>query len=73
MAWGGRHRATHSRVFKHAVCGTPLDDARILPYCELTPAPEIVIAEPARSAAAARGPGRGRAARPHRLLEPLET
>ena len=30
LAWGDRHRQTNSRVFRHAACGTLLDDAG---YC----------------------------------------
>jgi DNA-binding HxlR family transcriptional regulator len=74
LAWGGRHRHTNSRLFRHAACGTRLDDAGNCPQCGVTPAPEDIVTERRR--------GRGRTRRdpvsvalrePHRLLEPLET
>lgn len=75
LMWGSRHRAPNSRVFKHAACGTPLDDHGECPACRITPGPEDILSEPRR-------PGR-RALRddpvatalrtPHRLLEPIET
>jgi DNA-binding HxlR family transcriptional regulator len=74
LAWGGRHRQTNSRLFRHATCGTRLDDAGHCPECDVTPAPETIVTERRR--------GRGRKRRdpvsvalqqPHRLLEPLET
>lgn len=39
LAWGGRHRHTNSRLFRHAACGTRLDDAGNCPQCGVTPAP----------------------------------
>jgi DNA-binding HxlR family transcriptional regulator len=73
-SWGGRHRGPNSRVFKHAACGTILDDGGKCPRCGLTPAPEDITTEPRRS----RRPGRTdpvaialRARR--RLLQPLDT
>src|SRR5512142_489527 len=33
LVWGGRHRARNSRVFKHARCGTVLDDTGACPLC----------------------------------------
>ena len=74
MVWGNRHRARNSRVFKHAACGTPLDERAACPVCGITPPAEDVVSE--------RRPGRGSARTdpvtvalraPHRLLEPLET
>jgi DNA-binding HxlR family transcriptional regulator len=74
LAWGDRHRLTNSRLFKHAVCGTRLDDAGYCTECHVTPGPEDIVTERHR--------GRGRRRRdpvtvalrePHRLLEPLET
>jgi DNA-binding HxlR family transcriptional regulator len=74
LAWGAKHRHTNSRMFKHAVCGTVLDDSGYCNRCMLAPGPEDILMEPR--------PGRGtlrddpvtlalRA--PHRLLEPVET
>ena len=74
LAWGDRHRQTNSRLFKHAVCGTRLDEAGRCPECQVTPGPEDIVIERRR--------GRGKKRRdpvslallePHRLLEPLET
>jgi DNA-binding HxlR family transcriptional regulator len=74
LAWGDRHRQTNSRVFKHAVCGSRLDDAGHCPECDVTPGPQDIVIERRR------GPGVRRRDRvsvalrePHRLLEPLET
>lgn len=74
LAWGDRHRHPNSRVFKHAACGTRLDDAGHCPECQVAPTPEDIIT------ARRRGRGGGRRdpvslalREPHRLLEPLET
>jgi len=73
VVWSERHGASNSRLFRHAACGTELDEAAECPACRMTPAVEDIITEPR--------PGRGRrrddpvaiALRtPHRLLEPLE-
>jgi len=72
IVWGGQHRDQNSRVFRHAVCGTLLDDARACPTCQLTPPLQEIVSEPR--------PGRGRARNdpvaraldgPHRMLEPI--
>jgi DNA-binding HxlR family transcriptional regulator len=76
LVWGARHRAPNSRVFKHAACGTTLNDAGYCCECDSTPLPEEIVAEPR--------PGHRRAARrddpvsvalraPRRLLEPVES
>jgi DNA-binding HxlR family transcriptional regulator len=72
LVWGNRHRHPNSRVFKHAVCGTLLDDAATCPTCGLAPNPVDVVSEPVRSsrrddpvAVALQGP--------HRLLDPVAT
>jgi DNA-binding HxlR family transcriptional regulator len=74
LVWGNRHRQENSRVFRHATCGTLIDEARSCPACGVTPPPEDLVVEPKA--------GRGRhrhdpvavALRaPHRLLEPVET
>ena len=74
LAWGDRHRQANSRLFRHAACGTRLDDAGRCPACGITPTPEDIVTERRR--------GRGKKRRdpvsvalrePHRLLEPLET
>ena len=73
LAWGSRHRATNTRVFKHAVCGSPLDGS-YCPKCECNPPPEDVVAEPGPSRRQPReDPVAVALRRPHRLLEPLQT
>jgi DNA-binding HxlR family transcriptional regulator len=74
LVWGGHHRATNSRVFKHATCGTTLNEAAACPACRLTPNVAEIVTEPRRG----RGPGRSDPVAvalrgPHRLLEPLQT
>lgn len=76
LVWGGRHRARNSRVFKHASCGTALDDRGLCPTCGITPGPQDILSEP-------RPAGRKQPLRddpvaialraPRRLLEPIET
>jgi hypothetical protein len=61
-------------VFRHAICGSLLDDRSHCPTCDVTPGAEDILMEPRRS-----GPGRRDDAvsvalrSPHRLLEPVET
>ncbi len=73
VVWGDHHDLPNSRTFRHAVCGTELNDGADCPTCGITPAVGDIITEPRQ--------GRGRhrhdpvavALRgPHRLLEPLE-
>ena len=73
LAWGSRHRATHTRVFTHAACGTALEGS-YCPKCELNPPPDAVVAEPGASRRQPReDPVAVALRRPHRLLEPLQT
>jgi DNA-binding HxlR family transcriptional regulator len=73
LVWGGRHRFPNSRLFRHAVCGTEIDERGACPKCGITPGPEDLemATRPGRSilrddpvAVALR--------EPHRLLEPVE-
>jgi DNA-binding HxlR family transcriptional regulator len=76
LVWGGRHRAPNSRLFKHALCGTPLEDDGRCPTCGVTPGPQDLISElvPGRRGRAARKDPVAIALRtPHRLLEPIDT
>jgi DNA-binding HxlR family transcriptional regulator len=74
LAWGGRHRHSGSREFRHAACGTRLDDAGYCQRCELTPAPEDIVTVPRRGRRTRRKDSVAVAlGGPHRLLEPLET
>jgi DNA-binding HxlR family transcriptional regulator len=74
LSWGDRHRQTNSRVFKHAVCGSRLDDAGHCPECHVTPRPEDIVIERRRGRLKGRRDPVSVALRePHRLLEPLDT
>lgn len=74
VVWGGRHRYPNSRTFRHAGCGTPLDEQGQCPTCGVTPTPEDVVTEPRPGRAKLRNDAVALALRgPHRLLEPLET
>jgi DNA-binding HxlR family transcriptional regulator len=74
LVWGGRHRAPNSRVFKHAECGTPLDDAGYCAKCKVTPGPEDILTEPRPRRRKLRDDPVATALRaPRRLLEPVET
>ena len=73
VVWGENNNLQNSRLFRHAACGTELDDGGACPACGVIPAVEDIVTEPR--------PGRGRhrddpvavALRgSHRLLEPLE-
>jgi DNA-binding HxlR family transcriptional regulator len=73
LVWGSRHRSPNSRVFKHATCGTLLNDAGYCTKCDLTPGPQDILTEPRRGRVAVRDDPVAIALRgPHRLLEPLE-
>ncbi len=72
MSWGGRHLMPSSRVYKHAACGTILDDRGGCPECGVVAAPEDVVSEPRRERASRRTDRVAVALDgPHRLLEPL--
>jgi DNA-binding HxlR family transcriptional regulator len=74
LVWGSRHRATNSRTFKHAPCGTALDDHGRCATCDLTPDPQDILSEPRRRRRHIRDDPVATALRaPHRLLEPLDT
>jgi DNA-binding HxlR family transcriptional regulator len=73
VVWGGRHRVPNSRLFRHATCGSLLDEQAACPTCGVQPPPEEILTE--------RLPGRGEVRSdpvavalrgPHRLLDPLE-
>jgi DNA-binding HxlR family transcriptional regulator len=73
LMWGSRHRSPGSRVYKHAACGTRLNDAGYCTKCDVTPGPEDVLAELRRRHVAVRDDPVAIALRaPHRLLEPVE-
>jgi DNA-binding HxlR family transcriptional regulator len=73
LVWGDRHRYRNPRVYKHAACGTALDERGGCVECGLIPGPEDILTAPRRG----RGPARDDAVaialrRPHRLLDPLD-
>jgi DNA-binding HxlR family transcriptional regulator len=75
LVWGSRHRSPNSRIFKHAACGSPLDDAAHCTKCDVTPRPGDVLAEPrkGRRPLVIRDDPVAIALRaPRRLLEPVE-
>jgi DNA-binding HxlR family transcriptional regulator len=71
LIWG-EHRHPNSRVFRHASCGTLLDDHGACSVCELRPQPEDIVTEPRRRRFKRKDPVTEALRRPHRLLEPLE-
>jgi DNA-binding MarR family transcriptional regulator len=73
LVWGDRHRYRNARTYRHAACGTPLDERGRCAECGLTPGPEDILSAPRR------GRGRTRSDRvavalqkPRRLLEPID-
>jgi DNA-binding HxlR family transcriptional regulator len=73
LVWGDRHQFRNSRAYKHAACGTTLDERGDCARCGLTPEPEHILTEPRRGRGRARTDPVAIALRgPHRLLEPLE-
>jgi DNA-binding HxlR family transcriptional regulator len=73
LVWGDRHRYRNARTYKHAACGTPLDERGGCAECGLTPGPEDILTVPRR------GRGRTRSDRvavalreSRRLLEPID-
>jgi DNA-binding HxlR family transcriptional regulator len=71
--WSEHNRSPSSRLFRHATCGTPLDERAACPACQRTPPVEDVVME--------LRPGRRRLRddpveialdTPHRLLEPID-
>ena len=73
LVWGDRHRYPNSRVFKHATCGTRLDDSGRCTTCEVSPGPEDIQMELRRGRGKLRDDPVAIALRkPRRLLEPIE-
>jgi DNA-binding HxlR family transcriptional regulator len=72
LIWGGHHRQPNSRMFKHAPCGTELDNTGRCPTCGATPGPDEIAIAPRRGRALARTDPVSVALRTeHRLLEPI--
>ena len=74
LVWGGKHRRPNSRVFRHAACGSRLNESAECPECRITPMPQDIVSERRKGHRATRDDPVTRALRaPHRLLEPIET
>ncbi|HJS96153.1 MAG TPA: helix-turn-helix domain-containing protein [Solirubrobacteraceae bacterium] len=74
MSWGGRHRATNSRLFVHATCDAALDDDGRCSRCGHTPGPDEIVTMPREGRRSRRTDPVAIALRaPHHLLEPLDT
>jgi DNA-binding HxlR family transcriptional regulator len=71
LVWGDRHRYRNSRTFKHAACGTVLDERGNCPKCGLIPGPEDIVAVPRRGRTGRSDPVAQALRKPHRLLEPI--
>jgi DNA-binding HxlR family transcriptional regulator len=73
LVWGGNHRYPNGRLFRHAECGTVIDDAGACPRCSVTPAPQDLVMELRRGRGKRRDDPVARALKaPHRLLEPID-
>lgn len=74
LAWGGKYRKPNSRVYRHATCNTLLTARGECPRCGIAPPLEEIITERRRGFEPTRDdPVTVALAKPHRLLEPLET
>lgn len=73
LVWGGRHRAPNSRDYEHAACGTPLDDRGACPACLMVPEPGEIVIAPKRKRSLRKDPVTVALAKPHRLLDPIDT
>ncbi len=74
LVWGGHNRHPNSRLFRHAACGTRLDDRGFCAQCGVTPGPEDILTEPRRGRGKLRDDPVAIALRkPHRLLQPVQT
>ncbi len=74
LVWGGKHRRPNSRVFRHAACGSRLNESAECPECRVTPMPQDIVSERRKGHRATRDDPVTRALRaPRRLLEPIET
>jgi DNA-binding HxlR family transcriptional regulator len=72
LVWGGRHRSPNSRIFRHAACGTALDERGGCAACGVIPVAHDIISERVPGRRAVRADPVAIALRaPHRLLEPL--
>jgi DNA-binding MarR family transcriptional regulator len=71
--WSDHNRDPSNRRFRHAVCGTELDQTGTCRSCGITPAVEDVTMELRRKRRSRRtDPVALALEKPHRLLEPIE-
>ena len=74
LVWGERHRFPNLRIFRHAACGTEIDERGACPTCGVVPGPEDLEMGTRRGRTPMREDPVALALRePHRLLEPIET
>ncbi len=72
--WGARHRRPGNFTYRHAACGTALDERGYCTHCELAPPPDDIFTERRRGGSSTRTDPVSVALRePHRLLEPIVT
>lgn len=73
LVWGDQNRLPKSHLFKHAACGTELDQGAGCPTCKLTPPVGDIVTEPRPGCPTLRSDPVAMALRhPRRLLEPLD-
>lgn len=73
LVWGDHHRYPNTRLFRHANCGSELDERAACPACKLLPPVQDVVMEERPGYGTLRDDPVATALRdPHRLLEPLE-
>jgi DNA-binding HxlR family transcriptional regulator len=71
--WSEQNRAPSNRRFRHALCGTELDQTAACPSCKIAPPFEDVTMELRRARGSSRtDPIAVALVKPHRMLEPLE-
>ena len=74
LVWGTRHHRPGSRLFRHAECGSEIDDRGACRTCGITPEPQDIVTVRRRGRGLKRDDPVSVALRtPHRLLTPLET
>jgi DNA-binding HxlR family transcriptional regulator len=73
VAWSDRNGYANSRTFRHANCGTELDDNGYCPTCELSPKAQDIVSVLREGRGLVRDDPVAVALRePHRLLDPLQ-
>jgi DNA-binding HxlR family transcriptional regulator len=71
--WGNHNRYLSSHVFRHALCGTELDERAACPACDATPPVDDVVMDPRPGRPLLReDPVSVAMRKPHRMVEPLD-